>query len=216
MKKKKEPITAAELIAKLANDPEYQRRMQEKEKKWAERRKALYEEEVPLVKDLVETGITVVLNSIPGEEYLGPPRSISDLVNTRSRYPEAIPVLVKHLRLGYSLPIRKSIIRSLITPDSKGNAGILIELFESESDCESELKWLIGLAIAEAAIETDADKIIELANNPIHGNARQNLPLGLTHANKEKALPVLEEWTDDPVLGANAKKTLRHFKKRRN
>ncbi len=199
-------MNAADLMAELARNPEYQRKMQEKEAARAATATQLRDEERPLVQELQRTGITVVLDRIPGQEYSGPPRSISDLVNTASPYPEAIPVLIKHLQLGYSRPIRQSIVRALITPDSMGNTDALIELFKAETDSESEMKSLLGSAIAEAATDADADRLIALANDPRHGRGREFLPLGLRKASPDKVLPELERWIDDNVLGPNSRK----------
>ena len=60
-----------------------------------------------------------------------------------------------------------------------------------------------------SAIECDADKIIELANDPNHGRGREFVPLGFVHACKENAVPVLNGWTNDPILGENARKALK-------
>lgn len=205
----KNSMTAAELMAELTNDSEYQRKIQEKEKARVAEEAKFREEEKDLVQALQESGVQIVLNSIPGEEYTGPPRSVYDLVNTQSSYKNAIPVLVEHLQLDYSRPVKEGIVRALATPDSKGHAHELIQIFESEKDSESEFKWLLGAAIAESATECNADKIIELANDPNHGRGREFLPLGLVHARKENAAPALNGWTNDPILGENARKALK-------
>lgn len=212
----KKSMTAADLMAELACNAEYQRKMQEKEAARAATEAKLRAEERPLVQELQQTGMVVVLNRIPGQEYSGPPRSISDLVNTSSRYPEAIPVLIKHLQLDYSRPIRQAIVRALITPDSTGYAEVLIFAFEAETDSESELKSLLGSAIAEAATDRDADLLIALANDPRHGRGREFLPLGLTKAAPDKALPELERWIGDKVLGANSRKAKKILLKTRS
>lgn len=207
----KNSMTAAELMAELANDSEYQRKIQEKENARAAEEAKLREEEKGLVQALQNSGVEIVLSSIPGQEYTGPPRSISDLVNTQSSYANAIPVLVDHLQMDYSRSIKSAIARALGTPDSKGHAQVLIRIFENEKDSESEFKWLIGAAIAESATEGDADKIIELANDPNHGRGREFLPLGLVHSPKESAFPALNSWTNDPILGENARKAIKLF-----
>lgn len=205
----KESMTAAELMAELANDAAYQKKISEKERARAQAESQLRDEEAELVKELRGTGMQMHLDRIPGEEYVGPPRSISDLVNTESRYPEAIPILVKHLSKDYSRPIKQSIIRALATPDARGIAfGKLAELFRSTKDGESEMKWLLGAAIVETCTEEDVDVIIEFANDPRHGRGREYLPLGLVNASREKAIPILEGWTNDPTLAENAKKAI--------
>ena len=204
----KKSMTAADLMAELANDPEYQRKIETQEKARAAEEAKLREEEKGLVQALQTSGVEIVLDSIPGQEYTGPPRSISDLVNTKSSYANAIPVLVEHLQLNYSPSIRKAIAGALATPDSKGNSQVLMRVFESERDTDSEFKWLVGAAISESAVESDAEKIIELANDECHGRGREFLPLGLVQAIKETVLPTLNLWADDPVLGKNARKAI--------
>ncbi|WP_153558305.1 hypothetical protein [Roseimaritima sediminicola] len=205
----KKLMTAAELMAELANDAAYQKKLDEKERDRAKTELQLREEEAELLSELRETGMQVRLDCIPGQKYVGPPRSISDLVNTESRYPQAIPVLVRHLSKNYSRPIMQSIIRALTTPDSKGVAfGQIADLFRSTDDSESEMKWLLGAALVEASTSENVDKVIELANDPCHGRGREYLPLGLVNASKQKALPILESWQNDAILAENAKKAI--------
>jgi hypothetical protein len=45
------------------------------------------------------------------------------LVNTNELYPEALPVLLKHLQLPYSKRIKEGVIRSLIVNEFRGLAG---------------------------------------------------------------------------------------------
>ena len=202
-------MTAAELMAELANNPDYQRQAKEKEEQRVAIEAKLRQEEATLVKELVATGIQIVLDRIPGKEYSGPPRSISDLVNTNSRYPEAISVLLKHLQLPYSRPIKKSIVRALTTPDAIGCSSILMDLFEAESDGDSEMKALLGAAIAESATPNEATRVVELAKNPSHGRGRSFLPLALVHCSAEYSISHLESWRKDPVLGSNARKAIK-------
>ncbi len=202
-------MMADDFLAKLANNAEYQRKVQEKERARASAEAQFRFEEAALVQDLQTTGLHVVVNRIPGESYLGPPRSITDLVNTSSPYPDAIPILVKHLQIEYSRPIRESIIRALTTPESKGHADVLIKAFEAEQDSESQTKWLLGAAIAEAATADDTEKIISLANDIRHGQGRAFLPLGLVVAPKSRAIPILEHWQSDSTLRDCAKKAIR-------
>lgn len=197
---KQKPMAAADFMAQLEKDPEYQRKTREKEKQWKKQRAILDADQKELVSELNAAGIQVT--------------SVWDLVNAPNFYQAAIPILVEHLEKEHHPRTAEGIVRALITPESKGNAGILIRMFESrmfksEADPEFQMKWLLGAAIAESAVESDADKIIELANDENHGRGREFLPLGLFHASKEKALPVLNSWTDDPILGENARKAIK-------
>ena len=80
-------ITAGELMDQLANDPEFQARERAEEEKRVARRRELNLAQRPLVADLKEVGAPVT-------------ESVYDLVNTSEPYPQALPVLVKHLEAG--------------------------------------------------------------------------------------------------------------------
>jgi hypothetical protein len=60
-------------------------------------------EEEPILSELREVGWKV--------------QSVWDLVNTSKRYPEAIPVLLKHLQFPYSDVVIEGIARSLAVPE---------------------------------------------------------------------------------------------------
>ena len=214
---KQKPMSAAELIARLEKDPEFQEKMRIKEENRVAIEIKNRFEETSLVKELQDAGVIVEVNSIPSKEYVGLPRSISDLVNTRRRYPTAIPVLLKHLQIEYSQDIKESIVRALMTPDSRGIAfGPLVKLFKDTTDSESQLKWAIGAAIAETAEEADIDEIIELTNDQKHGQGRAELPLALINMQNQKAIPILEIWSTDPIVGNNAKKALHILGRKRS
>lgn len=198
---RKQSLTAADLMAELAKDPEYQQKIREKEQQRKNLAKLLEEDESGLVAECNAVGVRI--------------ESVWDLVNTTSSYTAAIPILLKHLEKEHHLRTQEGIIRALTTPESQGNAGIFIRMFLIESDSESQMKWLIGAAIAESAVGSDANKIIELANDESHGKGREFLPLGLMHAAKDKALLALNSWKNDPVLGENSLKLIKLWDSKR-
>ena len=103
-------------------------------------------------------------------------------------------------------------MRALTTPESKGIAfDSLFKLFCQTLEGDSEMKWLLGSAIAEAATETDIETIIELSENEKHGLGREFLPLGLVGCAKADALPTLERWTNDEVLKECSHKAIKLF-----
>ena len=192
-------MTAAELMAELANDSEYQQKLREKASQREQLERELASDEAALVSELRERGIIV--------------HSVWDLVNTNTSYRTAIPILAKHLDTRHHPRTVQGLVRALTTPESQGIAfDQLVKAFVREVDADSELKWLLGAAIAEASTSDDVDKVIELANNPIHGQGRSFLPLGLVRASKEKVYPFLEAWTSDRTLAENAIKAIQLFR----
>lgn len=198
---KSRATTAAEFKAELANDPTYQRMIRRKEEERKKLELVLNSDQRELIQSCCEVGVPI--------------QSVWDLVNTTEHYPLAIPILVKHLEIEHHPRILEGIVRALITTDSRGVAfNALVKLFNQTTDSESDLKWLLGMAIAESATKSELDTIVELANDCRHGKrGREHLPLGLLIAGKEAATPILNDWLSDPVLSKNAKKAIGLFRK---
>ena len=143
--------TAEELMARLQSDPEWVRRDQERERKRQQFRQELLEEQKPLLEELATAGWRV--------------ESVWDLVNTSERYPEAVPVLLRHLGRPYHPRIREGIARALTVPEARGQAGsqILDELKRSHRDDEGELRWVLInalMVVAEPSIRDQIDSLL--------------------------------------------------------
>lgn len=192
---KQESISAEDLLAELAQDPKYQQKLKENEVKRRAQRVILDKDQKDLVADCRLVGVNI--------------QSVWDLVNTTNTYQAAIPVLVKHLGLTHEPRTTEGIVRALTTPEARGHAKPLIKMFLSTEDSESELKWLLGSAIAETATAADAYDIMGLIEDSRHGSGRQYLPLGLVHSPKDAATEILTHLASDPVMGEMAAKALR-------
>lgn len=81
------PVTASELIAALAQDPEYRRSVETAEAEQAEESRLLREAEEPLLADLAAIGIQT--------------DSAWNLYQVPGSRPKAIPVLLNHLERDY-------------------------------------------------------------------------------------------------------------------
>src|SRR6266702_4401382 len=168
--KRKMPITARELIAKLQVDPEYVARREAQEGEWAERSAGLRVEEEPILADLRCVGWDV--------------ESVWNLVNTSVGYREAIPVLVKHLLLAYSDRTREGIARALAVPDAKYAWPTLVAEYRKApagmgiiapgDTREFKLGAKDGLACALSATATKAtiEELIGLAKDRSQGQRR--------------------------------------------
>jgi HEAT repeat protein len=126
---------------------------------------------------------------------------IWDLVNTRERYDQAVPVLIKHLKRPYSERTREGIARALTIKAAKPFAKDLIGLFKSEDDATNpDLKWAIGNALTVAAGQDHHAEIIEMALNQKHGKARSALLPILKRSKRPEAQAALMRLLADPDL----------------
>lgn len=154
------PKTAAALMAELRQNPEFVAREQLREAQNRQREEASRIEQAELLKELNDIGIRI--------------KTVWDLVNTREKYPAAIPILVRHVSLPHSTGVKEGIVRAL-TVDYAGSNALreLIREFEKQNDdSETSMKWVLGNAIATVAKSSDADTLVGLATDSSHGRAR--------------------------------------------
>lgn len=199
MAKKRKPMTAAEYLALVADDPDYQRMMRKKEAARRALENELARDEESLVSDLREAGLRV--------------GSVWDLVNTNEPYPEAIPILADHLGREHHPRTREGIIRALITPDPTGVApSVLLPLFmempESPSEEKAiEMRWLVASALAASSVtDSDVRKLIPLLLDPAIGKAREALLPILARLPSEDRQRIIESLAEDQQLAPLLKK----------
>ncbi|MFV8486303.1 hypothetical protein [Ralstonia pseudosolanacearum] len=203
MKKEKVPsLTAAELVAKLQANPGFLKKQQEKEQERVERSARLRVEEEPLLVDLQKVGWSV--------------ESVWDLVNTSSPYPEAIPVLLRHLLLSYLDRTREGIARSLAVPEPEVQKAwpLLVEEYRKApvgwgikvpgDTKEYRLGAKDGLACALSVAVTDETlpELIALAKDRTQGESRVLLLSALKKRRNKNPLAkqAIEELASDPDL----------------
>ena len=193
-------ITAGELMDQLANDPEFQARERAEEEKRVARRRELNLAQRPLVADLKEVGAPVT-------------ESVYDLVNTSEPYPQALPVLVRHLEArGYPPVIMEGIGRALAVRDAIGYWDRLRACYENaQSEPEQD-----GVAIALRACATadHVDDLIELLTDDTQGEVRVFFVKTLGKLGGERGRRVIESLVDDPVVGKEATAFVTRARKR--
>jgi len=134
--------TAQQVIDLLAQDPEYQARVAERDRQIEERRAVVAADEAELVEALSRIGYAV--------------NSVWDLVNNSPHpfmprafvgpYDRAYPLLVKHLLEAHHPLVREGIIRALTVRDGGPMvAEALLAAFYSETS--SSLKWVLANAL---------------------------------------------------------------------
>lgn len=176
MKRKWKRMTAAEALAILQADPEWVRKNEEREAQ----RKAIEirfrAEEAPILADLAQAGYTI--------------ESVWDLVNTRAKYPQAIPVLLKHLAREYHPRILEGIARALTVPEARGPGAwfILEALKRQPKDVlpHGQPRWALANALTVIA---DSSMVAELQNliaDDEYADVRERLTAALKKARSKK------------------------------
>ncbi|GAO41423.1 hypothetical protein [Flavihumibacter petaseus] len=151
-----------------------------------------------LIKELAELGIEI--------------DTIWDLVNTKSKYPLAIPVLIKYLPLVSYARNKEGIVRALTVREAKGLAiPVLLETYLQLPNDNQDLKWVIGYAVKATIIKKQAAYIFPIVLNRENGLSRQMLVAALGKVKSDKVRAVLLQLVndEDEVISAEAKKALR-------
>jgi len=155
---KKKPVTAVELMARLQSDPDWVRRNAEREQKRAtavaELRAELKPEQDPLLAELATVGWSVT--------------SVWDLVNTKEKYPAAIPVLAKYLRIARHPVLREGIARALTVAEARGAPAreILAELRRRAEEPKNEARWALANALTAAGDANMMEEVEAMIADP--------------------------------------------------
>lgn len=200
MAEKRKKVTVQELAAQLAADPVYQARFRQQEEERQRRVAELTVAEAPLVAELVALGLAV--------------RSIWDLVSRAMPYPEAIPVLLRHLSQSYPDRVREGIARALAVPDARDAWPTLVSAYRAEPENGTK----DGLAVALAAIARDdlLDEVIALLRDPNNGPSRVLLIKPLRRSRDPRAQRALMGLGADPQLAKEVQHVLKSRRHRRS
>jgi hypothetical protein len=175
----------------------------------ADRSQRLSIEEKPIVDELQTVGWKV--------------ESVWDLVNTPKPYPEALPILLRHLMLPYSDRTKEGIARSLAVQEARAAWPTLVNEFRSAQNGkgpvapgdteEFRLGAKDGLACALAATVTDATmpELIEIMKDRSHGSSRVLMVSALRKSKDPRAKEALEVLAFDPDL----EKEIGHWQKKK-
>ncbi|MEO6533744.1 MAG: hypothetical protein ABIO06_09250 [Pseudolysinimonas sp.] len=176
-------------MSQLAADPEYQLKARADEANRQVRMQQLRRAEQPIVKELRAAGYEV--------------NSVWDLANTSGPYPNALPVLLKHLQLGgYPDRVMEGLARALAVKPSVEIWGTLRQLYlTAQGPGEEE-----GLAAALAASATadQLDALIALLGEVSRGRTRIHFLRPIKRVGGKRGLDVLKSLQDDPLFGKEA------------
>jgi len=181
-------------------DPAFRTQVEAREREREERRARLRAEQEPLLADLRRVGWNV--------------ESVWDLVNTSTRYAEAIPILLRHLLFPYSDRTREGIARALAVPEPEVRAAwpFLVEEYRKAptgwgviapgDTKEYRLGAKDGLACALNVAVTDETlpELIALAKDRTQGESRLLLLRALRKSKNPTAKRAIEDLASDPDL----------------
>jgi hypothetical protein len=190
-------------LLKLSDDERIRLREinKEKELERIDRSVRIRIEEEPVLSELREAGWNV--------------QSVWDLVNTSTPYPEAIPVLLKHLQFPYSDVVKEGIARSLAVPEPAVQKAwpLLVNEYrktregwglKSQGDTRAYILGAKdGLACVLAAAVNDDTllELIALAKDPANGASRLLLlPAFEKRRKMDSVKRAMDELVNDPVL----------------
>lgn len=182
-------VTAAELAAQLGQDTEFQARKAAREADQQDLLQQLRTAERPIVADLRSAGIDV--------------SSVWDLVNTDDAYPEALPVLLKHLEVGgYPDRVMDGLARALAVKPAVVYWDRLKACYLSSPGREQR----DGLAVALAANATpaQADDVFELIGRSELGESRVFFLRPILRVGGERGRRLVETLRGDSALGSEA------------
>lgn len=136
-----------------------------------------------------------------------------ELVNAKTQYKAAIPVLIDWLRnIERRVPgpgqsgVREALVRALTVPAGRPSAALaLIDEFRRVSDhSETGLGWVVGNALSVVADDSVFDEVAVLAQGAGYGKARQMIVLGLGRSKDPRAVPLLVGLLGDEDVAAHA------------
>lgn len=199
MKKKSKKETEQDLYSKFYPEVTHEEwKRQTSPEAIAEDLRKAKEEEKELLAELEEAGIKV--------------DSVWDLVNRENNYPEALPILANHIAKPYTPKTLEGIVSALTVKEARGLVdNKLPKLFKEIKDhC---LRGAIGNAIAVVSTEKDLDSIILLLEDrESYGEARYFLIEAIARIQRDKSIPLIMSYLDDPYIYHAAIKELGKLK----
>lgn len=191
-------ITAAELQEQLLQDEEYQKWLKEKEQIRTALEAAYAEDEKPLVEELKKVGLNIT--------------SSWDLVNTKTSYKPAIPILLEHLSKPYHLKNKEGIVRALAVKEAKGIAcRVILDEYNKAPKDNWNYRWALGNTMAVIMAADYIDDVVTIVRDENNGESRQMFVAALGNTKSSKVRDVLKQLLIDKsdVIRKEAQKALK-------
>ena len=199
-------MTAAEADAIMRADPEWVRRHEEREAAHKARVEQGYRERepenAPLIEELKAAGIKFRPSQIQQWTSDGritssdptPVGSVWDLVNAKHSYPEAIPILYRHLRTAKHPEMVEGIARALTVKEACGpQARWILEKLQRRDFLvstptvqphQNHAAWALANALVVVGDASMVDEIKALIADPRYADAHDRLKDALKHCER--------------------------------
>jgi hypothetical protein len=192
--RRRKTVTASELLAHLKADPDWVSCREAGERHSQQVRAESRAAQAPLLEELESVGVHV--------------SDVWDLVNTSEPYPDALPVLLKHLQLPYPSRVQEGIARALAVPPAAFGWPILMQRYVEAA--APDAKDGLAAALAVTATSDTLDELIALILGSDNGDSRLLLLGGLKRLRSDsRVAAALASLTEDPRLGPEARRLRR-------
>jgi hypothetical protein len=177
-------VTASKLQDQLLKDSEYQNWLREMEEVREMLENAYAEDAKPLVDDLRKLGFNF--------------SSPWDLVNIKSKYKTAIPILIEHLAKPYLIKNKEGIARALAVKEAKGIAcNAVLHEYNNTPKYESNFRWVLGNTMAVIITPEYVDDVIEIVQDEKNNESRQMFVAALGNIKTSRVRDVLQKLMND-------------------
>jgi len=129
-----------------------------------------------------------------------PVRTVWDLVNARSPYTRALPILLNHLDKPYADRTLEGIARALAVKEARAIAWEAMLANLRSNDFKGDAASALVVAISAMARPEDLPRLIELIRDPSLGQKRIHLVRNLTRSRQKAARETLLHLRYDPDL----------------
>ncbi|GAA0305254.1 hypothetical protein [Kineococcus aurantiacus] len=184
------PIKADELLAQLANDPEYQARIAERDRRIEQAAARRTAEAQPVLDDLHSAGIEI--------------KSLWLLDWARRPYPEALPILFKHFRGGERSDEILGLLARLLKQPYSPELWVEFRDRYKAAPPGSQLSEGLAEALDKLAKKAHFEDLKSLIADPANGPSRILLLGTAVRVGRDEGRAFLAGFRDDPVLGKEA------------
>ena len=187
--------------ARLQKDEEYQKWLKETEEVELLLELAYAKEEKPLTDDLAKAGVNVT--------------SSWDLVNTKSSYKAAVPILVDHLSRPYHKKNKEGIVRALAVKEAKGIAcRVIIDEYHRAPKDDFHFRWAFGNTMAVIMTKEYIDDVVAIVKDESNGESRDMFVAALGNTRSPKVKEVLQRLLKDKnkIISDRAQRALKKIK----
>jgi hypothetical protein len=140
-----------------------------------------------------------------------------DFVNTADKYPDAVPILVKHLSKPYHHRTKEGIVRALAVKEAKGiaNKAVMDEYWRLPKEDPDKpwvfhYRWAFGNTMRVIVMKDDLEDLTEIVLDESNGDSRHMFVRALAKLKSPKVREILEQLVNDKsqIVAKEARKAI--------